>query len=143
MRTLSIISTLLAALFSAIADTLHHHFSVSVFAKLNPTFWNPAISWVNKYEGGEVSNGPAFFGSTTFLVWLTDGWHLANFFFLKFIFVAVVFYRSAKVTELIKVSGLAARIYYKMPVWLRLALDFFIWHTVFALSFELAYRVLG
>lgn len=41
-------------------------------------FLNPIVSWVNKYKNGLEEDGPAFFGSTTFLVGLTDGWHLAK-----------------------------------------------------------------
>jgi len=42
---------------------------------LNPLFWNPAISWKNKYKIGSTTE-PAFWGSTTFLAWTTDAYHL-------------------------------------------------------------------
>lgn len=42
----------------------------------NEQFWNPEKSWKNKYKDGNVDLGPAYIGSTTFLAWTTDGWHL-------------------------------------------------------------------
>lgn len=35
----------LAAVFSAVADTLQHHFETSVFKWKDPRWWNPNISW--------------------------------------------------------------------------------------------------
>ncbi len=67
-------------------DTLQHHYDTSIFKKLGDKyydfgaqFWDPRISWVNKYitnNDGILEYKPKFFGSTTFLVFLTDGWHL-------------------------------------------------------------------
>lgn len=60
----------------AVCDTLMFHFEESVFFKLDGTWWNPLYSWTNKYRGKLKKNGPAFFGSTTFLAFITDAWHL-------------------------------------------------------------------
>lgn len=38
-------------------------------------YWNPNQSWTNKYKNGDPNQGPDYFGSTTFLVGLTDGYH--------------------------------------------------------------------
>jgi hypothetical protein len=46
------------------------------FAKLNDNFWNPAISWKNKYKNGMSNEGPKFPGSTNLLVCTTDAYHL-------------------------------------------------------------------
>lgn len=78
-----IISCLVAIAGAAngIMDTLQFHYTKSRYAKLNPDFWNPAISWKRKYKRN--SDGslvqplvPAYIGSTTWLVWTTDAWHL-------------------------------------------------------------------
>jgi len=66
----------LAAMFNAGMDTLYGNFEGSIFKNLNPKFWNPYESWVNKWEHGDKAKGEKFFGSSTFLVFLTDGWHL-------------------------------------------------------------------
>lgn len=41
-------------------------------------YFNGLHSWKLKYKDGNPQNGPAFFGSTTFLVMLTDAPHLSN-----------------------------------------------------------------
>src|ERR1043166_3455719 len=46
------------------------------FKHLNDNFWDPSLSWKNKYKNGCVEKGPAFPGSTTFLVSTTDAYHL-------------------------------------------------------------------
>jgi len=76
----------LSGVFNGIADTLKDHYSVSIFPKegetllgKGPIFWNPVISWKNKYkdwDGGDKQ--PAFIGAKTWLVSLTDAWHLAK-----------------------------------------------------------------
>jgi hypothetical protein len=42
------------------------------------TFAGPG-SWRNKYKNRDPQQGPAFPGATTWLVWLTDAWHLVKF----------------------------------------------------------------
>jgi hypothetical protein len=66
----------LAGFFEGAMDTLQFHFHTSIFSKIDSTFWNPENSWKNKYLDGDPSKGPKFPLSTTFLVSLTDGWHL-------------------------------------------------------------------
>jgi hypothetical protein len=61
-------------------------------------FWNPKMSWRNKYKDidgdgiGDVFGGPRFPRSTTFFVAFTDGWHLIQLGFLFFITAAIVTY---------------------------------------------------
>ena len=50
----------------------------STFPNANPEFFNPEISWRNKYKNGNPQDGPAFFGSTTFLVGATDFYHASR-----------------------------------------------------------------
>lgn len=59
-------------------ETLTHHYGAFAarFPHANPLWWNPALSWQQKYEGGIQAQGPAFPGSTTVLVFLTDAYHL-------------------------------------------------------------------
>ena len=65
-------------------DKLQFHYGKSVFRSFeNQSFWNPKISWERKYqrdaEGVLVQPlRRAYFGSTTFLVFTTDAWHLAK-----------------------------------------------------------------
>ena len=70
------ILVILAGIAKAIMDKVNFHYSTSIFKKLNPLFWNPEVSWRNKWKNGDVNQGEKFFGSSTFLVWTTDAWHL-------------------------------------------------------------------
>jgi len=39
-------------------------------------WWNPDISWQNKYKYGDHASGPKFWGSTTIFVAITDASHM-------------------------------------------------------------------
>lgn len=69
---------LIAGIFDGTAETVKFHYSSfkKMFPDANDQFWDEDISWSNKYSNNNKANGPAFFGSTTFLVWTTDGYHL-------------------------------------------------------------------
>ncbi|MEI6020517.1 MAG: hypothetical protein WCR21_05255 [Bacteroidota bacterium] len=42
----------------------------------NDKFWNPAVSWKNKYMNNDPIMGPKFLGSTTIFACTTDAYHL-------------------------------------------------------------------
>ena len=65
----------LAAGWRAVHDTGTH--APEKLAKWG-RFWDARTSWTRKYRGGLAQLGPRFPGSTTWLVALTDGWHLSN-----------------------------------------------------------------
>jgi len=46
-----------------------------VHTKANDQFWNPNISYTNKWKNGDYKQGEKFFLSSTALVWTTDGYH--------------------------------------------------------------------
>lgn len=62
---------LLAGAFEGVMDHLQFHYDKP------DQFWNPDLSWRNKYKGGDPANGKTFRGK--YLVWTTDGWHLMKF----------------------------------------------------------------
>lgn len=74
----SVLLFALSAFLKGICDTLQFHFYTSVFADKKPMFWNPQVSWRNKYKDYPTDPRPRFFGATTFLVALTDAWHLLD-----------------------------------------------------------------
>lgn len=41
-------------------------------------FWDGRNSWKRKYKDGDYRQGPAYFGSTSFLVWTTDNVHFSQ-----------------------------------------------------------------
>ncbi len=97
---LSISCILLAGAANGVMDTLQFHYSASVFSRMeNQQYWNPKISWENKYakdgEGALVRPlRPAYLGSTTVLSWATDGWHMAKAIFLASFRTAIVLLAS-------------------------------------------------
>lgn len=94
MIILSVLAFGLAGLFNGVMDTLQFHYESSIFPR-GSLFWNPAISWRNKYKNGDSSQGPRFPGSTTIFVFLTDGWHLMKTLNLGFYRLALVFTGAA------------------------------------------------
>ena len=42
-------------------------------------FWKPSMSGANKYRNGDPKQGAKFPGSRTWLVFVTDGYHLSRF----------------------------------------------------------------
>jgi hypothetical protein len=42
-------------------------------------FWKPSMSGANKYKNGDPKQGARFPGSRTWLVFVTDGYHLTRF----------------------------------------------------------------
>ena len=91
---LSVVLYALAGLFNGVMDTLQFHYESSPFPK-GSLFWNPVISWRNKYKNGDSSQGPRFPGSTTIFVLLTDGWHLMKALNLASYRLALVFVGAA------------------------------------------------
>lgn len=80
------------AFFMSIMDTLNNHFEDSYFNKLNPNFWNKTISGVNKWKNRDPKQGERFLFSSTLLVFVTEGWHLAKFLMLKCMVLSIVLY---------------------------------------------------
>jgi hypothetical protein len=93
---ISLILIILAAIINAAMDTINARYFTSVFynpkcPKFNQ-FTNPATSWQNKWKNGDRTQGEKFFGSSTFLVWTTDFWHLAKTIMLLCFALAIVCY---------------------------------------------------
>ena len=81
-----------AGLCEAIMDKIQFHFDGTIFKKYgNQLFWNPAISWKNKYKDGDPMKGEKFFLSKTLLVGFTDAWHMFKLFRTFFIFAGIYF----------------------------------------------------
>ena len=71
----------LVGFFEAVMDKIQFHYNKSIFINFkNQQFWNPKISWKNKWKNGGKDNGEKFPFSSTLFVFTTDAWHLAKFF---------------------------------------------------------------
>jgi hypothetical protein len=125
MIALTYTAIVLAAILAAMGDIMAHKHASSIFNKTgNFSFWG-ANSWVRKYKYNNPKAGRAFFGSTTFLVWLTDGWHLVKTLKWLLIFVAIMI----------------GEVYYPIGSghWSLTALEFVIMLVVYGGVFELFY----
>lgn len=99
---LVIILLILAGMFKGIMDMLLFHFDMIhvPFVIKHKHYWDPTISWENKYK---IIREPRFcdkkivklllkFGRWLFinpLVFITDGWHLVQFLFITSICLAL------------------------------------------------------
>ena len=86
-----------AGIWNGAMDILVHKFEASIFSDLkNASFWNPLESWRNKWNAAALNQGvykDRFWLSSTYLVWLTDGWHLTKSIFLFWVGLAIVLFR--------------------------------------------------
>lgn len=82
-----------AGCFDGLTEVLRYDYPAfkKTFPKASNEFWDPAISWKNKWKDNNPNNGPAFLGSTTIFVWTTDGYHLSRSLQKAFICSALVF----------------------------------------------------
>ena len=62
-------------------ETLHFNYKAfeNTFPGANEQWFDPKLSWTNKYEGGNPDNGSKYFLSTSVFVMFTDQYHLNNF----------------------------------------------------------------
>lgn len=88
---ISLFFVILASVFFAVIDTLSHHYGRSWFARFDPYFWNPDISWENKYSDYPT---PKFWGSTNIFVWTTDAFHLFKSMGIICFMASIIVYRE-------------------------------------------------
>jgi hypothetical protein len=123
MTSIFVLVAVLAVL-NGVMDMNFNMYGGSIFSdekRFNPQFWNPGISWQNKWKNGDHAQGEKFFGSSTFLSPLTDSWHLFKCLFLTGVFITVL---------------LPKTLLFNLPV------DFLICNLIWGLFFELTLRVL-
>lgn len=81
---MSALFIILAAICNAVMDTLMHHYYKSIFKKYDPQFWNPYLSWKNKYvdwDGGDHRMKG--------FVQVSDAWHIFKTLMIVFICISV------------------------------------------------------
>lgn len=92
MEYLGFVLFILAGLCEAVMDKLQFHYDFSIFRNMkNQLFWNPQLSWRNKYKNGDPLNGEKFFLSKSLFVGFTDAWHLFKLLRTLFIFSGIYF----------------------------------------------------
>ena len=86
---LSVLFLAIGSMFDACMDKMAYHYDRSIFSKFrNQGFWDPNISWINKWTIVPNPSKPKgvekFWGSSRWFVAFTDGWHTLQFFQLYF-----------------------------------------------------------
>ena len=77
---LFVLSVFISQSADGVVDTLQFHYGASVFAKMeNQQFYDPNISWKNKYKDFPNDKRAAFPGSKTIFSAFTDAFHLFKF----------------------------------------------------------------
>ena len=102
---ISLLLVALAAICNAVMDVISFHYKQSIFTKYNPQWWNPAISWKNKYVDyskfaeytGKVSKlEKRIFILNLFSIkyptFLTDAWHFFKSLMIVLLGFAIVLY---------------------------------------------------
>ncbi len=86
----TIILVTIAGLSSSAMDKLQFHYYTSIFRFLPSQFWNPEVSWKNKYINKDSTLGRRkILGTLNVPVFLTDGWHLLKAIHLNSICLAI------------------------------------------------------
>jgi hypothetical protein len=84
------ILVIIAAISKAICDIISFHYDSSVFKNLNQNWWNPLMSWKNKYEWFPKSISLTWLFSNP-LVLFTDAWHFFGFLERIALFICLAF----------------------------------------------------
>ena len=90
---LSLIFIFLAGVCNSIMDVVSFRYEVSFFKKFSKKWFDPKISWTNKWKDGNPNKGEKFIGSSTVLVSFTDAWHFFKSLMIFFIILGIVFYK--------------------------------------------------
>jgi len=77
LKTVRYSSAFIAGFAEGTMDAISFHYDrfQKVHPNANAKFWDPQLSWTNKWYNGNKNEGEKFVGSSSFLVWTTDGWH--------------------------------------------------------------------
>jgi hypothetical protein len=72
-------SSLVSGMLDGTIESISYHYDNGFkkrFSKVNDQFWDPSISWTNKYKNNNPALGPKFMGSTDIFVCTTDAYHM-------------------------------------------------------------------
>lgn len=127
-----------ADMCNGIMDAIAFHYADSLPGRKgwSERFWDPSMSWMNKYatdENGRLIKplSPKYWGSTTFFAWTTDAWHLFKSLYRGLLRAAVVvLIVFAARTWQVRISW-----FYGIAIWLFIAL-------FQAMGFHLTYSVI-
>lgn len=114
-----------AGMCDGLSQTLYAHYPKfqETFPNAPAQYWDPSISWKNKYANGDPAQGEKFPGSSSLFVFSTDAYHL---------------FRTLNKVNLIAVGGLE---FSDKKSWELYLLDFAIYSLVYSAGFHLTYTL--
>ena len=116
MWWISLILICIAGIFNACMDIIKSRWVWSIFRNVkNQQWFDPSISWKNKWKDGDIQKGEKFLGSSTVFVFVTDFWHFCKFLMLLCISFSIVLYQ---------------------PIFFWF-IDWFLFYLVFTVTFEI------
>ncbi|PBQ33403.1 hypothetical protein CNR22_16995 [Sphingobacteriaceae bacterium] len=125
-----------SGLMDGTIESINYHYEDGFklrFPKARDHFWNPAVSWKNKYKNQDPAQGPKFKGSTNVFVFTTDAYHLLRATSRTLNGFTLAFYinQSAREKQLSNKQR-----------WLRIGRDFLVLTAIRTAGFHLTYSVL-
>lgn len=129
-------SVFVSGMLDGTIETINYHYETGFkprFPKANDQFWNPALSWKNKYKDGDPKLGPKFTGSTTIFACSTDGYHLLRTSKRTIDGTTLVFYLNQSCNDK-KTSN--------KKKWIKAAKDFVILTGIRCVGFHLTYSLI-
>ena len=127
---------LVSGMLDGTIESITYHYDKGFkphFPKINNQFWDPSISWQNKYKNGNCALGPKFMGSTNMFVCTTDAYHMLRTTKRAVDGFALVYYINQSCSE-----KKAAR----NKKWKNMATDFLILTAIRCVGFNLTYNVM-
>ena len=86
---------IIGGICNAIMDVLRFRYNNSIFSDFkNQKWWNPSISWRNKWKNDDPENGEKFWGSSRWFVRFTDAWHFFQGMMFTIFFLAIILYNQ-------------------------------------------------
>jgi hypothetical protein len=138
-------SCLVSGMLDGTVESISYHYDNGFkprFKHINDQFWNPALSWKNKYKNGDPTQGPQFAGSTTMFCYTTDAYHLLRTTKRTLDGFTLVYFmdQSCKNKVNAEMTSFEKR-QFKKKKWKNAVKDFAILTTIRCIGFHLTYSV--
>lgn len=103
------------------------------FHNINNQFWDPSVSWQNKYKNGNSLMGPKFAGSTNMFVCTTDGYHMLRAAKRAVDGLTLAYYVNKECTNMRKSNN---------KKWKNIITDFLVLSAIRSVGFNLTYNLM-
>jgi len=95
MIALLISLIIIAGISNAIMDVIRFRYHRSIFISFKKQqWWNPTLSWKNKWKNGDPLQGEKYWGSSRWFVRFTDAWHFFQGLMFTCFFLSIIVYST-------------------------------------------------